>query len=95
MFTWREETQEEYDAFHQLFRLGCSPVYIERLDNPNQEERPVFTRMMEDIQEKDTIYIRQFSYLANSIDSNRFGVECMRLTISFYFLRANIIIIKI
>ena len=48
--------------------MGCSPVYIERLDNPNQEERPVFTRMMEDIQEKDIIYIRQFSYLANSID---------------------------
>lgn len=67
IYTWREETPEEYQAFHTLFRKGASQVFIDRLKHPN-DECPILQRLIEEIKQGDVVYTWTLKSFGNTLD---------------------------
>ena len=67
IYTWREETPEEYQAFHTLFRKGASQVFIDRLKHPD-DECPILQRLIEEIKQGDSVYTWTLKSFGNTLD---------------------------
>ncbi len=67
IYTWREETPEEYQAFHTLFRKGASQVFIDRLKH-SDDECPILQRLIEEIKQGDFVYTWTLKSFGNTLD---------------------------
>lgn len=90
IYTWREETPEEYKAFHTLFRRGASPVFIDRLKHPD-DECPILQRLIEKIKQDYIVYVWTLKSLGNTLDKLTHTIKQIEAKgAAFFFIKENI-----
>lgn len=90
IYTWREETPEEYKAFHTLFHRGASPVFIERLKH-SDDECPILQHLIEEIKQGDIVYVWTLKSLGNTLDKLTHNIKQIEAKdAEFFFIKDDI-----